>query len=96
MHSVNWLFKYLNGIRSKNRYERLTKAENAKAVRVPRNHVPLYVGKEEKRYDYKFISLIWSGEVIQLQESKSQFFFAFLLCSFLSFFILFFFVLVFF
>ncbi|XVF29416.1 hypothetical protein REPUB_Repub15cG0119400 [Reevesia pubescens] len=32
-------------------YTRLTEAEDAKAVEAPRGYVPMYVGKEAKRYE---------------------------------------------
>jgi hypothetical protein len=60
MHSLtNSLFKFSDGSRPKNPYERLGKAEKAKAVRVPKGHVPVYVGKEEKLYEVpvKYLSL---------------------------------------
>jgi hypothetical protein len=48
---IKLLFKFLDGVHPKNPFERLGKAEKAKAVPVPKGHVPMYVGKEEKLYE---------------------------------------------
>lgn len=66
MHSLNSVFKFLDGSRPKNPYGRLTKAEKAKGVQVPKGYVPVYVGKEEKMYEVpvKYLSLRSFQEVL--------------------------------
>jgi hypothetical protein len=64
---IKSLFKFWDGIYPKNPYERLGKAKKAKAVRVPKGHVSMYVGKEEKLYEVpvKFLLLQSFQELLE-------------------------------